>query len=74
MEKRPRNYDLPLEDFNEDANPNLSDLDDMDYVGVTDFTYENDNLYPEDTLNKGFDLVQSSNSNLQDLEDPELFD
>ncbi len=74
MKKRPRNYDLPLEDFNEDANPNLSDLDDMDYVGVTDFTYENDNLYPEDTLNKGFDLVQSSNNNLQDPEDPELFD
>lgn len=74
MEKRPRNYDLPLEDFNEDTNPNLSDLDDMDYVGVTDFTYENDNLYPEDTLNKGFDLVQSSNNNLQNPEDPELFD
>lgn len=74
MRKRPRNYDLPLDDFNEDSNPNLSELDDMDYVGITDFTYENDNLYPEDTLNQGFDLIQSSNGNLQNPEDPELFD
>lgn len=74
MKERPRNYDLPLEDFNEDSNPNLSGLNDMDYVGVTDFTYENDDLYPEDTLNKGFDIVQSSTSNLQDAQDPELFD
>lgn len=60
MNKKPRNYDLPREDFNENSG--------------SDFTYENEHLYPEDTLDEGFDLIQSSTSNLQDQQDPELFD
>ncbi|MBC8586910.1 hypothetical protein [Paratissierella segnis] len=75
MKKRPKNYDITFEDFNEDSNPNLDELDDIDYVGITDYIYENENPYPDDPFNKGLDaLIHSSNIILQNPKDPELYD
>lgn len=75
MKKKPINYDFPFEDFDEDLNPNSNELDDTDYVGISDFTYENGNLYPDDPFNKGLDaLIHSSNVILQNPKDPELYD
>ena len=62
MKKRPKNYDITFEDFN-------------DYVGITDYIYENENPYPDDPFNKGLDaLIHSSNIILQNPKDPELYD
>lgn len=71
MKNKPRNYDSPFYDENDDL-----ELDDFNDYGepqtsqITDFTYQNGEIFPlKGILNKPADLIISSDVSLLDTLD-----